>query len=163
MSCKCCGPYGRRVLVAFFEAGVTNVKLRRPTVASKVDPGGGAGPAAAGGGSPEPDDACSVGRETDKFSWAPCTCEHGEPRLSAIAASWNGWCTCDPDSTFLAALEAAVRAGHGTWSEEDYTSQIFVAVRSVAASAGLCTRERDLVCLDVPKRPLKRSKTTVVA
>jgi hypothetical protein len=130
-ACKCCGPYGKRVLMAFFEAGIGNVKLRKPAYEKSVE-------------------------------WTPCSCDRGEPRLSALAPGWNGWCTCNPETTFLAALEAAIRAGHGTWSEEDYCGQLFVAVRAVAASAGLCCKARDLV-LDLPKRPLKKAKSSVFA
>ena len=68
----------------------------------------------------------------------PCTCLEGEPRLSALGASFKSWCTCDPNAVMLAALEAAVRAGRGSWTEEAYCNGVYVAVRAILAAAAIC-------------------------
>ena len=48
-----------------------------------------------------------------------CVCIAGDPRLSAIRDAL-AWCTCDPATTFLAALELAIKANTTPFTLESY-------------------------------------------
>jgi hypothetical protein len=115
MVCECCvGPlYVQRVIQVLFEEGLTVFQFWTPKGDICVTPGQRVVVVS------ETNTSRLVrldteGHEEDlvrgvsKQVLGPCTCQFGDPRLSALSER-HQWCVCKPEEVLLAAFEKSIR------------------------------------------------------